>query len=73
MKIKSRVFDEPEEFSRVPKFIFWMKWCWSQISKSERSMFDSWLFPSGQMPIPWHQEALGKLKSPARMISGRGV
>ena len=43
------------------------------MSSRDSSIFDSELFPSGRIPIPWVQEALGKLKSPARMISGMGA
>ena len=67
------MLDPPVRFGLVPKEIFWRRWWESQVSISLFNMYDSGASPWRRVPIPSCQEALGKLKSPARMISGVGV
>ena len=73
MKSRSRVLDPPLRFGLVPNVIFWRRWWESEVSISLFNMYDSGALPWRRVPSPSCHEALGKLKSPARMISGVGV
>ena len=72
MKIRSRVLHPPEIEGRVPKFTFWASWWVSHKLISWVSIRDSGELPLGRMPEPSLHVAFGKLKSPARIISGTG-
>ena len=73
MNNKSRVFDPPAWVGLVPKVIFWTSWWVSQVSINWFSIRDSDELPCGRIPAPSRHMALGKLKSPASIMSGTGV
>ena len=73
VNIKSRVFDPPVWVVLVPNVIFWSSWWVSQVSINLLSIRDSGELPCGRVAVPSRHMALGKLKSPASIMSGTGV